>query len=194
MKRIILVVSHLGAGSVNLCYCLAQSKIIEWAQDGIIYDHPTDSIESLLSTRHKYSNRIGLYVNEVLYNYQICHKGMYKTCEFIFLIRDPKTSIKVLKSSDSVFALDYYIFRLRRIYEMAIETKGAIFLTWDDLMNKKGITLISKKLNLSENLQFREIKSDRQLLDLPKSLLKEAERAYELCIYRVRNKTQVLKC
>lgn len=193
MKRVILVISHLGAGSANLCYCLAQSEMVEWAQDGIIYDHPTESVESLLATKHKYSNRIGLYVNEVLYNYQICHKGMCKTCEFIFLIRDPKNSIKVLKPVDSVFALNYYIFRLRRIYEMAKESKGAIFLTWDDLMNKKGMTLVSKKLNISD-LQFKEVPSNRQLLDLPKSLLKEAERAYEFCLYRIRNKAQVLKC
>jgi hypothetical protein len=194
MKRILLVISHLGAGSASLCYYLAQNKIIQWMQDGIIYDHPTESIESLLSTKHKYSNSTGLYVNEVLYNYQISHKTIYQACEFIYLIRDPKSSIKILKPTDAHFALNYYIFRLRRIYEMARETKGAVFLTWDDLMNQKGIKMLINKLNLQSDMPFEEFKSDKVLFDLPKPLLAEAERAYELCLYRVKNSGQVVRC
>ena len=193
MKRIILVTSHLGAGSSSLCYSLAQSRIIQWVQDGIIYDDPT-ATESLLASKHKYSNIVGLYVNEVIYNYQICHKKIYEACEFIYLIRNPRTAIKVAKPKDAVFALDYYIFRLRRIYEMAKETKGAIFLTWEDLVNNKGIQMIVKRLNLPDNIEFKEIQSSKQLLGLPKPLLQQAEDAYELCLYRIRNKAQVVEC
>lgn len=192
MKRVILIVSHLGSGSASLCYCLAQTNIVQWMQDGIIYDDPT-ATESLLSAKHKYSNVVGLYVNEVLYNYQISHKTIYQVCEIVYLIRDPKTSIKILKPKDAEYALNYYIFRLRRIYEMAKETKGMIFLTWDDLINKKGLQLLSKKLNLPD-LQFQEFTSERKLFELPKTLLNQAERAYERCLYRVRSNAQVLMC
>jgi hypothetical protein len=77
---------------------------------------------------------------------------------------------------------------------MAKNTKGAIFLTWEDLVNNKGMQLLSKKLNLSDRIEFKEIQSDKQLLDLPKPLLKKAEDAYELCLYRIRNKAQVVRC
>lgn len=192
MKRVILVVSHLGSGSASLCYCLAQTKIVQWMQDGIIYDDPT-ATESLLSVKHKFSDVIGLYVNEVLYNYQISHKAIYRTCEMVYLIRDPKSSVKILKPKDAEYALNYYIFRLRRIYEMAKETKGAVFLTWDDLIAKKGLQLLSKKFDLPD-LKFQEFTKEKKLFELPRALLHEAERAYELCLYRVRSNAQVLTC
>lgn len=192
MKRIILVVTHLGSGSNVLCYNLAQSRIIQWAQDGIIYDDPS-AIESILSIKHKYSSIVGLYVNEVVYNYQISHKEIYNFCDFLYFIRDPRTSINVLKLKDASFAVDYYIFRLRRIYEMAKETKG-VFLTWNDLISGKGMPFLLKVLNLPENLEFQDIKSDKRFIDLPKSLLKKAEDAYELCLYRLNNIQQLLRC
>jgi hypothetical protein len=193
MKRIILVVSHLGAGSASLCYCLAQNKVIQWMQDGIIYDDPVQSVESILSSKHKYSELVGLYINEVLYNYQISHKKIYQACEFVYLIRNPKTAIKILKPNDSIFALNYYIFRLRRIYEMTRETKGAVFLTWEDLVSQKGMKYLTKKFNLPDTT-FEEFKPDKKLFDLPKPMLAEAERAYELCLYRVKNSGQVVRC
>src|SRR5581483_5279814 len=158
MKRIILVVSHLGAGGTSLCYSLAQSRTVEWVQDGIIYDDPIEAVESILVTKHKYSNIVGLYVNEVLYNYQISHKKIYETCEIVYLIREPRTSIRVMKPKDAEFALDYYIFRLRRIYEMAKQTKGAVFLRWEDLVSKRGMTLLTNKFYLPDNTQFIELK------------------------------------
>lgn len=193
MKRIVLIVSHLGSGSASLCYCLAQSKIMQWMQDGIIYDDPS-ATESLLGVKHKYSDKTGFYLNEVLYNYQISHKVVYHLCETVYLIRDPKSSIKFLKPKDAEYALNYYIFRLRRIYEMIKNTKGAIFLTWDDLVNKKGLQLLTKKFNLSNDLQFTEFASEKKLFSLPKSLLAQAERAYELCLYRVKSSGQVVMC
>ena len=192
MKRVILIVSHLGAGSASLCYCLARNNMIQWVQDGLVFDDPVVSIESILSINHKYSMS-GLYVNEVLYNYQISHKKVYDACEVIYLVRDPKSSIRVLKPNDAAYALNYYIFRLRRIYEMAKETKGALFLTWEDLVGPKGMKCLSKKFNMPE-MQFEEFKSERKLFELPKPLLAEAQRAYELCLYRIKNNAQVVRC
>lgn len=173
-----------------MCYCLGQTSLIQWVQDGIIYDDPS-ATESILSTKHKYSKTVGLYVNEVLYNYQISHKGIYKTCEIVYLIRDPKSSIKFVKPKDAEYALNYYVFRLRRLYEMAKETKGAIFLTWDDVVNQKGLKLLSNRFGLSD-LQFKEFASEKKLFELPKTMLNEAERAYELCLYRIKSNAQVV--
>jgi hypothetical protein len=192
MKRILLIASHLGAGSSSLCYSLAQSKTIQWVQDGLIFDD-LSATESILASNHKYSNFVGLYVNEVFYNYQISHKVIYKACDFIYLIREPKNAIKVEKPKDAAYALDYYIFRLRRLYEMSKETKNAIFLTWEDLLNEKGLSLITKRLNIANDLTFHESEPSK-LPGLPLPLLREAERAYELCLYRVKSDGQVLMC
>lgn len=193
MKRVILVISHLGAGSASFCYCLAQNKIIQWIPQGITYDDPVHSVESILATKHKYSDKIGLYVNEVLYNYQISHKKVYEACQFIYLVRDPKSAIRVLKPNDAAFALNYYIFRLRRIYEMTKETKGALFLTWDDLVSQKGMKYLTKKFDLPETI-FEEYAPEKKLFELPKPMLAEAARAYELLLYRVKNIGQVVRC
>jgi len=192
MKRILLIASHLGAGSSSLCYSLAQNKVIQWVQDGLIFDD-LSSTESILASNHKYSNIVGLYVNEVFYNYQISHKIIYKACDFIYLIREPKNAIKVEKPKDAAYALDYYIFRLRRLYEMSKETKNAIFLTWEDLANGKGLQLISNKFKL-DKFKFNELKPAKQYLSLPKHMLNKAEDAYELCLYRIKNKSQVAMC
>ena len=193
MKRVILVISHLGAGSASLCYCLSQNNIIQWVSQGITYDDPVQSIESILATKHKYSEKIGLYINEVLYNYQISHKKVYEACQFIYLVRDPKSSIRIIKPNDATFALNYYIFRLRRIYEMAKETKGALFLTWDELVSQKGTKYLAKYFNLPE-IRFEEYKPEKKLFELPKPMLAEAERAYELLLYRIKNNRQVVRC
>jgi len=193
MKRVILVISHLGAGSASLCYCLAQNSIIQWIPQGITYDDPVQSVESILATKHKYSEKIGLYVNEVLYNYQISHKKVYEACQFIYLVRDPKSAIRIVKPNDAVFALNYYIFRLRRIYEMTKETKGALFLTWDDLVSQKGVKYLTKKFDLPETV-FEEYAPEKKLFELPKPMLAEAARAYELLLYRVKNIGQVVRC
>ena len=165
MNKLILLVSHVGANSSELCRAMSFNKKIHWVNQEIIYDYP---IVTNLPT-HKYNDYSGIYINEILYNYQITHKGIYKTCQFIYLIN---------KNFNN---LDYYIFRLRRIYEMARETKGAIFLTWDDIMNGKGVKLIEDVYDIN----LSEIKKNF-------NKNKMAEQAYELCLYRI-NKLNFLE-
>jgi hypothetical protein len=75
---------------------------------------------------------------------------------------------------------------------MAKETAGSLFITWGDLTSKKGQDFISSNLNV--NFRLQETETSNKLLELPKSLLDKAEAAYERCIYRINNISQVLKC
>ena len=52
------------------------------------------------------------------------------------------------------FAKRYYCFRLRRLYEMAKKTPGAIFLTWDDIKSKKKLELVENYLNIKEKINL----------------------------------------
>lgn len=185
MKRVVIVATHLGANSSSLCYMLNKNKKIQWVQTGLIYDHPT-AIKDIVSIEHKFNNFIGLYVNEVFYNYQICHKEMGQVCDFIYLIREPKCLGVLLESRNASSVVDYYIFRLRRIYEM-VKANSGLFLTWQDLISQKGVKRLKDKFEISEDLVFEEMPYNKKTLSLSGDLLKKAERAYEFCIYRVNN-------
>lgn len=183
MKRVVIVATHLGANSSSLCHMLDKNKRMQWVQTGLVYDHPT-KINDIISIDHKYNNFVGGYVNEVFYNYQICHKEMHQTCEFVYLVREPKCLGVLIENKDASSVVDYYIFRLRRIYEM-VRSMGGIFLTWQDLVSQKGIKILKEKLNIPEDLLFEEMPYNKTMLNLSPVLLKKAEKAYELCLYRI---------
>lgn len=185
MKRVVIVATHLGANSSSLCQMLDKNKRIQWSQTGIIYDHPTKTTD-ITSTEHKFNNFVGIYINEVFYNYQICHKEIHQACDFIYLVREPRCLGVLIDEKNASYMVDYYIFRLRRIYEM-VKGVGGLFLTWQDLINQKGVKLLKNKFEISEDLVFEEVSYNKKTLSLPSDLLRKAERAYELCLYRINN-------
>jgi hypothetical protein len=170
MKIVLLVVSHVGSNSSSFCQLLDKNKRIQYVEQNLIYDNLA-SIEYITSIEHK--STIGIYLNELLYNYQISNKSMCKFCDFIYLIRDPKTFY--------VENIDYYIFRLRRIYELAREFKG-MFLTWGDVISNKAVRFVENRLQLASKLNFEEIKENKSLKNKD---LNKLETAYELCCYRL---------
>ncbi len=178
MNQLFLVVSHLGASSNSLCKAIACTETIHWMREGFVYKHPTDITAYLSAIRHK-----GVFLNEILYNYQIAHKGVYQAANFIYLIRDPASAIQINKAKDAALAVNYYVFRLRRIYEMAKETKNAIFLSWYDLTDRDGFALINTRLQIYG--RFEPI-VEKKLLGLPSNYLREANQAYNLCLSRMR--------
>jgi hypothetical protein len=181
MNKVILLITHLGSESRKLCNILDKSKRIQWIRDTLEYDHPR-FILSLSATEHKYSNSIGLFINEILFNYQISHKSIYNVCDFIYLARSPKETFSQINSDLSFFS-NYYIFRLRRMYEMARETKNAMFLRWEDVENGKALKILEEKLHLPEKLEFDNESHIKKQLSV--KLLREAENAFELYTYRI---------
>jgi hypothetical protein len=90
-------------------------------------------------------------------------------------------------------AWNYYRFRLRRICEMAKQTKNAILITHDELMDKSGkaFNLISNYLRLSEPLCHDIVEGEilnletKNEIDL--SLLEKTEDCYEKYYYYLNN-------
>jgi hypothetical protein len=185
MKRIILLNTHLGSNSNIFCYNLDKNKHLQWVDKIDVFDHPI----KMDLPPHRYSETVGLYLYEILYNYQITHKGLNKTCEFIYLLREPRFALKGIAINPQT-AVDYYIFRLRRIYETAKTTDGAIFLTWQDVTNGKAEEVLKKRLGIT----WRPINVTNEVCNIPTTLLEKAERAYELCLYRINSKTKVSRC
>lgn len=187
MKRVLIVSSHLGANSSRLCYFLDQTKV-QWIKETIVYDHPR-KVKLLEEIDHKYRSN-GLFVNEVLFNYQICHKRICDFCNLIYFVREPNC-LRTSKVETMESLLSHYIFRLRRMYEM-VKDKGGIILTWNDLCNGRGIDLLNKQFNIT--VQFNPEEPAYNLLPLHKSLIVRAQNAYERFIYRINKIEYALKC
>lgn len=126
-EKPLFLVSHLGSGSEIL------KKAIEKATGNKfmtgIYHHPFDLPK----------------MAEILYNHQFTGKSLYKFAKFIFLIRDPKETFKIIGKE----SLNYYIYRIRRIYEMSRHTENISFS-----LDKINISKIEKFLGIKLDLEM----------------------------------------
>ena len=67
------------------------------------------------------------------------------------MVREPEASIDYLIGSGAYSrdqAKRYYLYRIRRICELAKRTPGSTFLTHANLRDGKGLDLIQRQLNL----------------------------------------------
>lgn len=198
MKKIVFLCSHLYSGSgmvydaMNLHPKIQGYKNISTNR----YMSPVDLL-TLTNYNHKIKNRSAIYMDEILYNYQISSKDIYRYCKFIYLVRRPIVPISFNISLDKKkinYAILYYKFRLRRLCEMAKRTPGAILLTYDQLIDGKGMDLISEYLDLPQPIDF-----DNSVLTslnrgfgtdlLGPNLRLEVENTYEKYLYFLKNQS-----
>jgi hypothetical protein len=190
MKKVALVVSHVASGSTALCQVLDKNPRVQWCRADIIYDHP-DTLEALTSQTHKLSNSAAVWLDDVLYNFYFTHKSLYQCCKFIYVVRDPRSTLNTLVRSraDAPGMLRYYTYRLRRICEMARRTPGAVLLTWDDMVTGRGFPLLEKYLYLKEPLVNDDSlwKPAQSNPNVTSAMLEHAQRSYERYLYYLRN-------
>ena len=138
MKKIVFVVSHLYSGSTALCMAMDLHPRIQIGNliQGRDYTHPMHLIE-LSEQPHKFPNRAAIYLEELLYNHQFCVRAAYGVCKFIYVVREPESVLNFMMGLGGVknpeFASRAYLFRLRRMCEMA-KRSGGVLLTFEDLM------------------------------------------------------------
>jgi hypothetical protein len=154
MKKILFVCSHLYSGSSSLYDSLNNHPKIQG------YDLATSSpysgpmnLLALTNQNHKLNNRSAIYMDELLYNHHLSTNIAYKECSFIYVVREPTFVLNSLIGNNKMkpsFAVRHYTYRLRRLCEMAKRTPGAVLLTWDDLLENRGISLIEDYLNLKQ--------------------------------------------
>lgn len=198
MKKIVFICSHLYSGSGMLYNAMnSHSKIQGYKADALNrYISPIDLI-GLTNFKHKVKNRSAIYMDEILYNFQISSKDIYHYCKFIYLVARPVNTINFIISHDKKnpnYAVLYYKFRLRRLCEMAKRTPGAVFLTYDQLFESKVMDLISEYLDLSDpilfdpsSLEFFNRGFGTDLLGL--NLRSEVENTYEKYLYFLKNQS-----
>ena len=183
MKKVAFVISHLGSGSEELVRILNENPRVVIHSTNTNYIHP-DTLGHLFERGHKLDNAAAVYGDHLLHNASFASKALYEICKFIYLIRPPRASLNIIKIGGYTphTACRYYCFRLRRICEMAKQTPGAVFLTWQDLADGRGQALIESYLNLKDPLNpgnFSEPTED----DISLELVEQAQNSYERYYY-----------
>lgn len=194
MRKILFVASHLGSGSDIVYNSLNQNPQVQGYKssgEGNVYMHPL-ALLSLVNCRHKLNNSSAIFMDELLFNYCFQIKSAYKTCKFIYVIRDAEPTLNWLVENTHFKPLQaqrYYVYRLRRLCEMAKRTPGAVILNSYDLKNKQGGELITKYLDLIEPFEYGDFKFPEPKKEglLPASLVKEADEAFEKYWYFLQN-------
>ena len=190
MKNVLFVASHLFSGSDDLIAVLNENERIQIHNTSLEYNHPV-VLESLYSLGHKVNNTAAIYGDHILFNMQFGNAVFYDFTKFIYVIRAAKPTlneiIKYKKEYSELTACRYYCFRLRRIYEMARKTPGAVLLTGEDLRNREGADLIFDYLNLNKlpnlsNLLYLESQEDK----VTSAIVAEAQDCYEKHLYRLK--------
>ena len=144
--RFVFLITHLGSGSNYFCDSLSQVPTVCCNQTNKVYTHPTDL--DALKIKDRYAK---LFFDTIEFNYSFASTAFYDFSKFIYLIRNPKQSLgRMIKEGYSrESAVSYYLFRLRRMYEMAYQTPGSLFLTYEDMFKEEGHKLIGDFLELN---------------------------------------------
>lgn len=194
MKKVVLICSHLHSGSRYLYESLNNHSQIQ-GYNYPVYSSALDLIR-LTDQRHKLNNRSSVYMDELLFNYNLSTDVAYKECKFIYVIREPISvlnKLALINKMKPIFGLRYYSYRLRRLFEMSKRTPGSILLTWDDLISNRGIDLIEKYIGVKESIKFK-IDNDFNISDnlINLNLIKEAEDCYQKYLYYFKNRNLII--
>ena len=159
MKKVLFLCTHLGSASKALYDALeTNSRIQGYKSQNINIYHSNYNLINLMETRHKLrKSSSAIFMDEINYNFQLDYKNLSKSCKFIYFVRNPLHSVVEMVRMNKYKisnACRYYSFRLRRLCEMSRITKGAVFLTFDDLCQGKGIELIQEYLELTSPIKF----------------------------------------
>lgn len=198
MNKICMICSHCCSGSDFLYSAMNDHPRIQGYFNGTYnyYENP-QSLLNLTSNDHKLSNRAAVYMDHILFNYQISTKNIYKNCDFIYVIREPYYVLHemVLKLKyKPEHALNYYSYRLRRICEMAKKTPNGLLLLWEDLISGRASEMVSTYMSLDDKIDFNPELLKNSLCESNISLAKEidkAEKKYEKYIFWIKNNTSV---
>lgn len=149
--------SHSGSGSNSLYALLGGHSRIMGIENNNIYQSDM-SLFSVSNMKHKLTNSSRMYLDHILYNFQYSLKPNIWV-KMIFLVREPEASIdymvnrKLFKKSE---AKRYYLYRIRRICELAKRNPDSVFLTYSNLREGKGLTEIADHIGIKEKISFSQ--------------------------------------
>jgi hypothetical protein len=183
VKKVCLVVSHLGSGSGDLVATLNSHPQCEIYESGARYDSPA-TFRWLFRAGHKCRDASAVYGDHLLFNASISSRDIYGSCHMLFVIRPARHSLNeiVAKGYSPAGASAYYRFRLRRICEAARRATNSALLTWDDLAKQHSMRTIEDLLGLSSTLKNPLLGSEAKDA-CPESMIEECQDAYDRYYY-----------
>lgn len=191
MKKVAFIVSHLGSGSDYLVDVLNNNPRCMIFNSNHVYDHP-DSLEWLYKN-HKLRGFSGaVHGDHLLFNHSFSCKNLYEYCKFIYVIRPPRQALnEILRFTRNTKenVVNYYRYRLRRICEMAKNTKNSVFLTYDELISEKNFDIIEKYLGLIHPLENQQVEGENPPIEnkFEEDEMKKVEDCYERYYYYLNN-------
>lgn len=187
MKNSLFIVTHIGSGSDYFCSILNENERIQIFNEILSFDHPS-SLDKLFSNPHKVSTTAAIYGTVNYFNKDFSCKSIYPFSKFIYLIREPIITLQNISNYEKYHlgAFRYYSFRLRRMYEMARNTPGAILVNYQSLVDKKDLKPIETYLYLKNKLKYTEFVEN--IPDKPiKEYKKLGQEVFEKYFYKFRN-------
>jgi hypothetical protein len=184
MKKILFVVSHLGSDSGSLCEILHANPLVQFYNTKVIYSH-IDVGLALASQPHKCDTTAAIWADELLHNHRLCHKCFYQWAQFVYVIKDARHSLHAMQPTDSKTAdinYRYYVYRLRRICEMARKTPGAVLLT-----NLTNLKPLEGYLNLQEPLGEVSVNAVNPCKFVTPEHIRKGQESFERHYYYLRN-------
>lgn len=190
MKKVLFLVSHVGSGSGSVYESLNAHPRIQGFSFNNVYSSSI-RLMSLTANKHKLMNNSRIYMDHLLYNYQISDRSLLSCCSFVYVVREPEASIDYLIGSGTYSreqAKMYYLYRIRRICELAKRTPGSTFLTHANLRDGKGLDLIERQLRLKDSIpRINWIDGEKMKNHLRIEEYDSLSQAYEKYLYFVSN-------
>lgn len=192
-NNFLFLITHLCSGFEHFVPALNANPRIQIIGKGYRYNNLLD-IHPIMRTPHKYPNKsLAIHGDYIVFNYSMQDKPFLDNCKFVYLVREPEGALSDLMTLNWYTlktAYNYYTFRLRRMAEMSKRTPNAILLTWDGLLENKGLSEVKSYLGLKSpiELQNQFFTKNENLAVLPHDLLVKARDTYERYLYILRSR------
>jgi hypothetical protein len=109
------------------------------------------------NTRADYLKNPKFYCEKLDHNYQLSFRPFLKQFMFFFIIDKPKNVIK--KQED----VNYYLLRLRRIYELIVKTNGRNKIFFEkQVYNKETYDACGDLLKVKNNFKLNKAKEEQE--------------------------------
>jgi len=181
MRTLLFIATHLGSGFQHLYEVLDSHAKIQGFENKGGFTHP-DVAMNVMALPHKDRTSTAIYMATLLKNESLTCNEFCKFSKFIYLMRPAKFSINVMVQNDGYApqqALNYYMFRLRRLSQLAKLTPGALFLTYDDLVRNEENKLIEEYLNLKTPLESQLLPFEDMGDVIHTSIIEKGQEVYE---------------
>jgi hypothetical protein len=186
-KELLLVITHYRENNV-LVDTLNTNKRIQKIDLQLYKD--INNLFSLGSIRSGYRKNPHIYMDPLYYNHQFSFAPLLNFCKFIYLVNKPRLVMPNLignKTYSSESCLNYYCFRLRKIYEMIRKTPKQNFRVYFD----EEFTLPETYKKIQEFLDLKEefnIRKENSVADfnISNTILEKANECYEKYRFKIK--------